>query len=148
LPFLSQTDFLVLPGVSGQDAVSQSPLSVTVGEKDEVLLSCSTTVSNQVLQWYRQYPKQALKHLVSGKTGEQQNKRITATMNYREKGSNLSITGTEVTDAATYLSGNSPLVHHSNYLLPHSISLLTVSYNLPGTILQLHHQRSLNAPCR
>uniref|UniRef100_A0A4W3GJ73 Ig-like domain-containing protein n=1 Tax=Callorhinchus milii TaxID=7868 RepID=A0A4W3GJ73_CALMI len=95
--------FLYLPGVSGQDTVSQSPVSVTVGETERVIFSCSATGSNKALQWYRQYPNQALKHLVTGKTGEQLKERITATMNYREKGSNLSITGTEVTDAATYL---------------------------------------------
>uniref|UniRef100_A0A4W3GCV9 Ig-like domain-containing protein n=1 Tax=Callorhinchus milii TaxID=7868 RepID=A0A4W3GCV9_CALMI len=93
---------LCLPGVSGQDTVSQSPLSVTVGEKEQVIISCFTTQS-RALQWYRQYPNQSLKHLLTGQTGEQQMKRITATMNFREKGSNLSITGTEVTDAATYL---------------------------------------------
>uniref|UniRef100_A0A4W3GAE7 Ig-like domain-containing protein n=1 Tax=Callorhinchus milii TaxID=7868 RepID=A0A4W3GAE7_CALMI len=81
---------LYLSGVSGQDKVSQSPLSVSVGEKEQVLISCSTTEQGQGLQWYRQYPNQALKHLVTGQTGEQQK-------------DNLSITGTEVTDAATYL---------------------------------------------
>uniref|UniRef100_A0A4W3GW07 Ig-like domain-containing protein n=1 Tax=Callorhinchus milii TaxID=7868 RepID=A0A4W3GW07_CALMI len=93
---------LCLPDVSGQDTVSQSPLSVTVGEKEQVIISCSTTES-RALQWYRQYPNKTLKHLVTGPTGDQQKKRITATMNSREKGSNLSITGAEVTDAATYL---------------------------------------------
>uniref|UniRef100_A0A4W3GFL2 Ig-like domain-containing protein n=1 Tax=Callorhinchus milii TaxID=7868 RepID=A0A4W3GFL2_CALMI len=93
---------LCLQGVSGQDTVSQSPLPVTVAEKEQVIISCSTTES-RALQWYRQYPNQALKHLVTGQTGEQQKERITATMNYRDGRSNLSITGTEVTDAATYL---------------------------------------------
>uniref|UniRef100_A0A4W3IEC8 Ig-like domain-containing protein n=1 Tax=Callorhinchus milii TaxID=7868 RepID=A0A4W3IEC8_CALMI len=95
--------FFHLTGVSGQEKVYQSPLSVTVGEKENVLINCSAKGTTQTLQWYRQYPNQALKHLVTGKTGEQQKERITATMNYKEKGSNLSITGTEVTDAATYL---------------------------------------------
>uniref|UniRef100_A0A4W3ISQ3 Ig-like domain-containing protein n=1 Tax=Callorhinchus milii TaxID=7868 RepID=A0A4W3ISQ3_CALMI len=89
-----------LCGVSGQEEVYQTPLSVTVGEKENV---CSATGSNNALQWYRQYTNQALKHLVTGKTGEQQKERITATVNYRDSSSNLSITGTEVTDAATYL---------------------------------------------
>uniref|UniRef100_A0A4W3GEK1 Ig-like domain-containing protein n=1 Tax=Callorhinchus milii TaxID=7868 RepID=A0A4W3GEK1_CALMI len=90
-------------GVSGQEEVYQTPLSVTVGEKENVLINCSAKGTTQTLQWYRQYLNQALKHLVTGKTGEQQKERITATMNYRVKGSHLSITGTEVTDAATYL---------------------------------------------
>uniref|UniRef100_A0A4W3H7S8 Ig-like domain-containing protein n=1 Tax=Callorhinchus milii TaxID=7868 RepID=A0A4W3H7S8_CALMI len=102
LKFLKQI-VLYLPGVSGQDKVSQLPLSVSVGENEQVLISCSTTEQGRGLQWYRQYPNQALKHLVTGQTGEQQKERITASMNYREKRSNLSITGTEVTDAATYL---------------------------------------------
>uniref|UniRef100_A0A4W3ISE5 Immunoglobulin V-set domain-containing protein n=1 Tax=Callorhinchus milii TaxID=7868 RepID=A0A4W3ISE5_CALMI len=91
LCFFRKQIVLYLPGVGGQDTVSQSPLTVTVAEKEQVIISCSTTES-QASQWYRQNPNQALKHLVTGQTGEQQKKRIRATMNYREKGSNLSIT--------------------------------------------------------
>uniref|UniRef100_A0A4W3IZ04 Ig-like domain-containing protein n=1 Tax=Callorhinchus milii TaxID=7868 RepID=A0A4W3IZ04_CALMI len=107
-PFTSRLEFylqifLYLPGVSGQDTVSQSPLSVTVWEKEQVFISCSTTDTSQTLQWYRQYPNQALTHLVTGKTGEQEKERITATMSYRDGKSNLSMRHTVVTDAATYL---------------------------------------------
>uniref|UniRef100_A0A4W3GDB0 Ig-like domain-containing protein n=1 Tax=Callorhinchus milii TaxID=7868 RepID=A0A4W3GDB0_CALMI len=94
---------IITSGVCVESDISQSPQDVTENENGKVSTDCSTTDTNQALQWYRQYPNQALRHLVKGKTGKQQKERITATMNYKEKGSNLSITGTEVTDAATYV---------------------------------------------
>uniref|UniRef100_A0A4W3HC06 Ig-like domain-containing protein n=1 Tax=Callorhinchus milii TaxID=7868 RepID=A0A4W3HC06_CALMI len=94
--------FFVLSEVYGQDAVTQYPPEITDFEGQNVTLNCSYS-SLQTAFWYRQYPDGALQYLFRIYTGEQQTKRITATMNYREKGSNLSITRTEVTDAATYV---------------------------------------------
>uniref|UniRef100_A0A4W3H4Z3 Ig-like domain-containing protein n=1 Tax=Callorhinchus milii TaxID=7868 RepID=A0A4W3H4Z3_CALMI len=93
--------FFVVAEVYGQDVVTQYPPEITDFEGQNVTLNCSYSTINAAF-WYRQYPDGAPQYLFriysSGKKG-----RITATMNYREKGSNLSITGAEVTDAATYL---------------------------------------------
>uniref|UniRef100_A0A4W3JN79 Ig-like domain-containing protein n=1 Tax=Callorhinchus milii TaxID=7868 RepID=A0A4W3JN79_CALMI len=90
------------PKLYGQDVVTQYPPEITNFEGENVTMNCSYSTINAAF-WYRQNPDGAPQYLFRIYSSGKQKERITATMNYREKGSNLSITGTEVTDAATYL---------------------------------------------
>uniref|UniRef100_A0A4W3JJM9 Ig-like domain-containing protein n=1 Tax=Callorhinchus milii TaxID=7868 RepID=A0A4W3JJM9_CALMI len=83
------------------NVVSQYPPEITDFEGQNFTLNCSYSTL-QTAFWYRQYPDGAPQYLFRIYSSGKQKKSITATMNYRENGSNLSITGTEVTDAATY----------------------------------------------
>ncbi|MGH0143694.1 UNVERIFIED_CONTAM: hypothetical protein FKN15_018551 [Acipenser sinensis] len=87
-----------------------------VKQGDHVTLQCSYTGAVQSLQWYRQYPGQALEYLLmSFETGtvskaNEEEHRISAEVDKDNKHVFLKLIDTEVTDAAVYYCALSPTV--------------------------------------
>ncbi|MBN3273063.1 HV02 protein, partial [Polyodon spathula] len=95
-----------------------TPLSgvENVKQRDNVSLQCSYRGAVQNLQWYRQYPGQALEYLLmSFETGaiskaNEKDHRVSAELDKDKKHVFLKLIDTEVTDSAVYYCSLSPTV--------------------------------------
>ncbi|MBN3273064.1 HV02 protein, partial [Polyodon spathula] len=95
-----------------------TPLSgvENVKQGDNMTLQCSYTGDVQNLQWYRQYPGQALEYLLmSFETGavskaNEEDHRVSAEVDKDKKHMFLKLIDTEVTDSAMYYCALSPTV--------------------------------------
>uniref|UniRef100_A0A4W3IBA3 Ig-like domain-containing protein n=1 Tax=Callorhinchus milii TaxID=7868 RepID=A0A4W3IBA3_CALMI len=131
--------------IIGQDTVSQSPLPVTVVEKEQVINSCSTTESRalQCVSWYRQSPGEGLKYLLhrkpSGEGGNPTGDHISASLDTAKKISVLTIADLRLTDSAMYHCALS--LHHSDthHRKPRTITLITTKAgNQYSTVSDIH----------
>ncbi|KAK6483363.1 hypothetical protein HHUSO_G14853 [Huso huso] len=106
---------LLLEGSFGNTITPISGVE-NVKQGDNVTLQCNYTGAVNNLQWYRQYPGQALEYLLmsfetgGGSKANEKEHRISAELDKDNNRVFLKLIDTEVTDAAVYYCALSPTV--------------------------------------
>uniref|UniRef100_A0A8D1DUE6 Ig-like domain-containing protein n=1 Tax=Sus scrofa TaxID=9823 RepID=A0A8D1DUE6_PIG len=85
--------------------VEQSHSSLSPQEGTNSTLRCNFSVIVSYVQWFRQNPGGGLINLFFIALGTKQNRRLSSTMNSKERYSTLQITASLLEDSATYLCG-------------------------------------------